>query len=201
MDKHFGMNNYSLWHLFRDEQRKVIHEILQPTYQEIESAYREIYENHYPLFSFLCWLETPLPDPFRVAAGHAINTELRKMFENDEADGERIGQLIEDARKWAIEVDRVLIGFFFSSWVSRQIEKLIQGPEDLPRLDRIRTILGLMGKLLETPNLWKAQNLYFSVKEDLYGTMRQRAEKGEEFAKNWAEGFRQLGNALRIKVS
>ncbi len=201
MDKHFGTNNYSLWHLFRDEQRKVIHEILQPTYQEIESAYREIYENHYPLFNFLCWLETPLPDPFRVAAGHAINTELRKMFENDEADAERIGQLIEDARKWAIEVDGVLIGFFFSSWVSRQIEKLTQGPEDLPRLNRVRTVLGLMGKILESPNLWKAQNRYFSMKEDLLGAMLERAEKGEEFAKSWAEGFRQFGAALRIKVS
>ena len=29
MDKHFGTNNYSLWHLFKDEQRKVLNQVLR----------------------------------------------------------------------------------------------------------------------------------------------------------------------------
>ncbi len=201
MDKHFGTNNYSLWHLFRDEQRKAIDEILQSTYQEIETAYHQIYENHYPLFNFLYWLHIPLPKSFRVAAEHTINTELKKIFEKDDADGERLKPLVEDVRKWDIQIDRVLIQFVFSSWVNGQIEKLTEGPEDLPRMKRIQDALELMDQLLETPNLWKAQNLYFSMKENVYGTMLGRAEKGEEFAKHWVESFHQLGNDLRIRVS
>jgi len=201
MDKHFGTNNYSLWHLFRDEQRKAIDEILQSTYQEIETAYHQIYENHYPLFNFLYWLHIPLPKSFRVAAEHTISTELRKIFEKDDADGERLKSLVEDVRKWDIQIDRVLIQFVFSLWVSGQIEKLTGGAEDLPRMKRVQDALESMDQLLETPNLWKAQNLYFSMKENVYGTMLGRAEKGEGFAKDWVESFRQLGNGLRIRVS
>jgi len=68
-------------------------------------------------------------------------------------------------------------------------------------MDRIRDALALMRQLLDEPNLWKAQNLYFSMKETLYGTMLRRAETGEESARNWVEGFRKLGDDLRIKVS
>ena len=84
---------------------------------------------------------------------------------------------------------------------TRQIEKLTEESEALSLMERIRDALELIGQLLESPNLWKAQNLYFSLKENLYGEMLGRAEKGEEFAKNWVEGFRRLGNDLRIKVS
>ena len=82
-----------------------------------------------------------------------------------------------------------------------QIEKLAEESEALPRMERIQNALEVIGLILKTPNLWKAQNLYFSLKENLYGRMLERAQKGEEFAKQWVEGFRQLGKDLRIRVS
>ena len=46
MDKCFDGNIYSLWHLFKDEQKKVLDQILQLTYEGVEAAYRQIYENN-----------------------------------------------------------------------------------------------------------------------------------------------------------
>ena len=201
MDKHFGMNNYSLWHLFRDEQRKVIDEILQPTYQEIETAYRQIYENHYPLFNFFHSLDVPLPKPFRMAAEHTIQADLKKVFLNEGGDGERLNQLLEDARKWSVQIDEVGIEYVFGLWVTDQIERLPEEAEALPRMERIQNALKLIGRILKSPNLWKAQNLYFSLKEVLYGRMLGRAQGGDEFAKQWVEGFRKLGEGLRIRGS
>jgi alpha-amylase/alpha-mannosidase (GH57 family) len=201
MDKHFGMNNYSLWHLFRDEQRKVIDEILQPTYQEIETAYRQIYENHYPLFNFFHSLDVPLPKPFRMAAEHTIQADLKKVFLNEGGDGERLNQLLEDVKKWSIQIDEAGIEYVFGLWVADQIERLTEESEALPRMERIQKALELVGQILKSPNLWKAQNLYFSLKEDLYGRMLGRAQDGDEFAKQWVEGFRKLGEGLRIRGS
>ena len=201
MDKYFATNNYSLWHLFRDEQRKVIDEILESTYEEIETAYRQIYDNHYPLFNFLHGLGIPLPKPFRVAAEQTINTDLRRVFENEDGDGERLKHLIEDIKKWTIQIDWALVELVFGSWVNGQIEKLTEESDGLSRMGKIRNALELIGQLLKTPNLWKAQNRYFSLKERLYAKMLGRADNGEEFAKNWVEGFRQLGKDLRIKIS
>jgi hypothetical protein len=49
IDRHFDGNTYSLWHLFKDEQRKVLDQILQLTYESIENSYRHIYEDNYPI--------------------------------------------------------------------------------------------------------------------------------------------------------
>ncbi len=193
MDKYFGTNNYSLWHLFRDEQRKVIDEILQSTYQEIETAYRQIYENNYPLFNFLHWLNIPLSKPFRMAAEQTINTDLRRVFENEDGDGERLKQLIEDVGKWSVEIDQVMVEFVFGSWISGRIERLTEESEALSLMERIRDALEQIRRVLDSPNLLKAQNLYFSLKEGVYRKMLERAETGEEFAKKWVEGFPSIG--------
>jgi alpha-amylase/alpha-mannosidase (GH57 family) len=200
MDKHFGTNNYSLWHLFRDEQRKVIDEILESTYHEIETAYRQIYENHYPLLNFLRWLNIPLPSPFRMAAEQTINTDLQKVFMNGEGDVENLKQLLEDAKKWPVQVDEVMIEFVFSSWVIRQIEKVTGDAEALSIMEEICRILELVSPFLKRPVLWKAQNVYFSLKGKLFVQMLGRAGSGEKFAMNWVKSFSKLGNDLRIKV-
>jgi len=49
MDTHFETHNYSLWHLFRDEQRKVLGQILESTLNEVEASFRQIYERSFPI--------------------------------------------------------------------------------------------------------------------------------------------------------
>jgi RNase P subunit RPR2 len=49
-------------------------------------------------------------------------------------------------------------------------------------------------------DLWKAQNTYFSIMKNLYRSMQERAEKGEDLAKRWIELFHRLGNQLHVKV-
>ncbi len=66
MDKHFGANNHSLWHLFRDEQRKVLNQILEANLRQVEEAFRRLYDDHYPLMHFLQSLHAPLPKPLLV---------------------------------------------------------------------------------------------------------------------------------------
>ena len=41
MQEYFGPRQYSIWHLFRDEKRKILNEISQENLQQAENAYRE----------------------------------------------------------------------------------------------------------------------------------------------------------------
>ena len=53
MDRHFGRANYSLKNLFRDEQTKVLNQILATTRDEIHNTYRLLTDRYAPLTHFL----------------------------------------------------------------------------------------------------------------------------------------------------
>ncbi len=68
MDEHFQAHSYSLWHLFRDEQRRVFGRILASTLAEVEISYRRIYDHHYPIMQVMKELRSPIPKAFVTAA-------------------------------------------------------------------------------------------------------------------------------------
>jgi alpha-amylase/alpha-mannosidase (GH57 family) len=59
MDKHFGTSNYSLKNLFRDEQTRVLNQILAATRQEIHNTYRLLTDRYAPLTRFLNDIHVP----------------------------------------------------------------------------------------------------------------------------------------------
>jgi hypothetical protein len=48
MDRNFGESSYSLKTLFRDEQRKVLDQILMSTHEDVESRFRQITDSYTP---------------------------------------------------------------------------------------------------------------------------------------------------------
>jgi alpha-amylase/alpha-mannosidase (GH57 family) len=200
MDKHFGTNHYSLWHLFKDEQRKVLNQVLRPTLDGVEVAFREIYEKNYAIMNFLKTVRTPLFKPFSVASEYIVNLDLKRIFEEEDLNLEKLEKLIEEAKKWSLEIDKSTVGFVATSWIDSQMAKLSQHPEEISLLDRIEKALTLSILLSVELDLWKAQNVYFSTEKKVYGPTKEKAEKGDEFAKHWVDVFHQLGSRLYVKV-
>lgn len=199
IDKHFGEYTFSLWHLFRDEQRKVINQILQLTYEGFNTAYRQIYENGYSIMSYLVRLDIPVPKSFRMAIEHIINLDMKMLFEG-EANPERLETLILEVKKWSVEIDATTIGFVASARLTTLMTGFAENPQDVAIMDRIEGLLKLLRKTPVELDLWKAQNIYFSIGRSLYGDMRKRAGKGDEDARRWVDIFRKLGYYLRVKV-
>lgn len=201
MDKHFGSNIYSLWHLFKDEQRKVLNEILQLTYEGIEASYRQIYENNYAIMNFFHSLHIRLPRRFSAAAEYILNTDLEKIFkEEEDLDVEKLKKLIDDAERWPIKIDTTTIGFVASSWINSLMERLYQQPEDIELFEKIDNTLEVLKPLSLSLDLWKAQNIHFSISRDFYNTMKERSENGDKLAERWVEDFLKLGHYLHVKV-
>jgi alpha-amylase/alpha-mannosidase (GH57 family) len=200
MDKHFGMNNYSLWHLFKDEQRKVLNQILDSTLLEMEVSFRRIYENNYPIKNFLQSLNIPIPKPFTMVAEYIVNTDLRRVFEEEDLDIEKLENIIIEVKKWSHEID-TLVGLVSSSWINSRMLKLSYQTDDLVLFKKIEKILKLMRELPVELNIWKAQNIYFTIGRDGYKLIKEKAEKGDSFSKKWVEAFRKLGYYMQVKVS
>jgi len=201
MGKHFGMNNFSVWHLFRDEQRKAIHQILEFNHVGIEASYRKIYEDNNPVMNFLNSINIPIPKPIFLAVEHIINVDLRRAFEKEEVDVEKLKRLILESNRWGIHLDRGAIEYDVSLWVTSLMEKAVKDSMDPSPFERIGHALKLLEPLSLNLNLWKAQNLYFSIMRGLKGDRDEKAQKGDGSAKEWVDAFNGLGEKLMIKVS
>ncbi|MEA1943755.1 MAG: DUF3536 domain-containing protein [Euryarchaeota archaeon] len=199
MDRHFETHSYSLWHLFKDEQRKVLNQILDPTLNEIEASFRQTYEQHYPIMQVMRELQIPLPKALAITVEFILNTDLRKLLETEELDLEHLQKLVEEAKKWSFELDMTTLGFVASQRINSLMEKLSMTPEDVSLLETIETIFRTLSALSLELDLWKTQNIYFSISRQLNGGMRERAEKGDQTAKKWVEHFNNLQDYLYVR--
>ena len=200
MDKHFGEHIYSLWHLFKDEQRKVLDQILQLTYDSVDSSYRHIYEDNFAIMGFYHNLQQRLPRPFYSAAEYTLNIDLKKIFEDDDLDIERLNRLIEESKKWDVNLDKTTIGYIAGSWLNSLMEKLSGKPDDIMIFSQIENAMDAISPLYLSIDLWKAQNEYFSTGKDHYETMKKKAENGDNLARQWIDGFIKLGTYLHVKI-
>ncbi len=199
IDGRFGTDTYTPWHLFRDEQRKVVDQILRLTYQEIESLYRQVFEENYNIMGFIRRLNMPLPRPLSVSAEYVINNDLKKTF-NGEIDFEKLSTLIKKAQELSAAIDSETIGYVAGEWVNSMAKSLEGRPEDLNLLEKIRDVLKLLSPLPIKMNLWEAQNVYFSIGRSLYGRLNEKAKAGDEWAGRWAAAFREVGGFVAVKV-
>jgi alpha-amylase/alpha-mannosidase (GH57 family) len=200
MDKHFGTNNYSLWHLFKDEQRKVLNQVLRPILEGIEISFRKIFEESYTVMNFFQGLQMPIPKPLTVAAEYVINSDLKKALENEEWNTERMENLVKEIKKWSLEIDKEMIRYVATAWINSFMERLSHQPQELALLGKVEVVLKLLNSLSVEVDLWKAQNTCFSIGKALGKEMKERVEKGDDSARAWVETYRQLCSHLHVKV-
>jgi alpha-amylase/alpha-mannosidase (GH57 family) len=207
LDRHFGESTYSLKSLFRDNQRKVLNRILESTLAEAEAAYRQIYEHHAPMMRFLNDLSmplndlsVPLPNAFQMATSFILNIDLRRAFEADAPNLNRVRTLLEEARLWRVELDTAGLGFALQKTLERIIEQLWTSPTDLSRLVALRASADLIRSLPFELNLWKVQNIYYDLLQRIYPDVLDKADQEDEAAQTWVEHFLTLGEALLIRV-
>jgi hypothetical protein len=200
LDKHFESKIYSLWHLFKDEQRKVLDQILQLTYEGVDASYRQIYDNNYTIMNFYNGLQQRLPRPFLAAAEYIINSDINKIFEEDTLDTEKLKRLIDETERWMIKIDKTTIEYNANTWVNSAMEQLAAQPEDKTLISLIETAMKILKPLNLSLNLWSVQNIYFDISRGFGSEMIEKGKNGNADSRKWAEAFRTLGYYLNVKI-
>jgi len=201
MDKYFKTNSYSLWYLFKDEQRKVIQKILQPTREEAENSIKQLYADNYAIINFLKQLNIPIPPSLSVITQQAINLELNSLLSENSIDLEKLEKLIEEIQDWSIDIDKDILEFNIERWVNRSVEKLKDQHDDIQYIQAITATLDKLKKIDITFYPWKAQNIYFQMKQELIPLFQEKARQGDKNANLWLEEFKKLGVMLSVGVS
>ncbi|MBI2877824.1 MAG: DUF3536 domain-containing protein [Candidatus Tectomicrobia bacterium] len=206
MDRHFGIYNYSLWHLFRDEQRKILNQILEAMLRDIEGSFRQIYDNCYPVMQAINELRAPLPKSLAMATEFILNTDLRRLLESEELDFDHMEKYVTEIQRWPIAMDQTTLAFVAGRKLNSLMESLAQAPQDVSILKTVESLLRIMEEkfmdnFMAQLDLSKAQNIYFSAGKQLCDQMEERASRGDPVAREWLEHFTRLGDYLHVRIT
>jgi alpha-amylase/alpha-mannosidase (GH57 family) len=200
IDRHFGASTYSIRSLFRDEQRKVIEQIMKSTLEDTWTAYQHIYNDRVPLMRFLSDLGVPLPMAFQATAEFVLNLSLRQAFEDENLDLEKINSLLSQVQFLRISLNPAFLEFALRKSLERLAQRFAENPGELANLEYLEKTARLAQNLPFEINLWMVQNIYYRLLQSVFPAWRYRAEQGEAKARAWVDLFGELGERLAVHV-
>ena len=203
IDRAFGGNTYTLQSLFRDEQRRVLREVLESTVEESEGAFRRLYQQHAPLMRFLGTLKIPLPMVFQSTAGTALNGMLRRALSDKGGpiiDVERVKSILEEARSSGVALDTTSHEHALRRRIEREAAEFSQSPKNIYRIEALIASCSFQEFAPFHVYLSPAQTSAYQVMQGHYTKMVKRANSGDAVSIQWVMRFEELGKLLRLKM-
>jgi hypothetical protein len=200
MNISFKGDNYSLWHLFKDQQRRILNELLQTTWQEIEASFRNIYEHNYTIMQIMRGMHIPLPKALSAPAEFVLNHDICRIIQSDQVDAAQLKTLVDETTKLSLQLDITTLKFEASRKINSLMGKFKSSPDNIGLLETITTTLGILLSAIPELDLQTAQNVLFGISKEKYPAMLQKADSKDRDAKRWCEYFKTLANYLGVVV-
>ncbi len=200
MDRHFESHNYSLWHLFRDEQRRIFRRIMTSTLEEIESSFRQIYDHNYPIMQAMRELDVPLPKALATPVEYILNANLRRLMENGETDFDQLRNLLDEVKKWGFDAEKKSIAFAASHKLTAMMEELSLSPRDPALIERIVELLEILQMAAIEFDLINAQQLFFKIVRQQLPAIQPGQNDDDKKPGELAGEYDALADALRIRI-
>jgi hypothetical protein len=194
MQTYFGPDKYTLWHLFKDEKRKVLDMITRKSLEELEYSLRRIYNHDYPLVTALDNNDVPIPNAYRQTFQYVLNADLLNWFRSDKINIKELERIIGELDKWKLTIeDPDKVARLAGDRIYNELRIIAtEEIENQRRIERLNRVFPLLLKFDLKPNLYKSQNLYFLIsRKDLLRDGHSEA---------WLKQFHLLGENLRVKV-
>jgi len=144
-------------------------------------------------------MQIPLPKAFTTATELLISTDLRRELKKEDLDFERIQKSVEETKRWSLELDKKSLGFVASQKINSLMQRLSVAPDQVALLETIENVFRILSALALQLDLWKAQNIYFSIGTQRYDEMEKRSDQGDSGAKQWLAHFNKLGAYLNVR--
>ncbi len=200
MDKHFGTHNYSFWHLFKDDQKKVLNQVLAQTLTEIEGTFKKVYEENYSILQAIKDLNSPTPEPLRYAATFFINSKIRSMLESPEIDLKELDDVIQQVHRFSVEIDSVTLNFLVTERLNTMMRNLESDPDNIPLIENMVKFLQEIRKIPLTPDFWHAQNTAFLLSKKMMKGRVEKCANDDVAAKVWVTQFKALLDCLGLEI-
>jgi hypothetical protein len=199
IDRHFGQASYSLRSLFKDEQRRILDEILASTREDLEGRFRLVAERYEPLMRFLESAGVPLPSGLEAVIDFVLHSDLQREIDSEPLNLDHLRSLIARAQTRASTVLDARISFVVKNRMEQFIEAVALDPSQVERMRILEQFAALVMPLPLGLNLWKVQNTYWELLQKTLPEFKARAP-GSEADQAWVEQFLSLGERLGFAV-
>ena len=197
LDQRFGRMPISIRSLFRDDQRRILHELLNATLDEAESTFRQLHERYDPLMRFHARLGIPVPKVLQTAAEFDLNLQLRRMLAEELMPIAELEARLREASDEGVTLDETTLLSFKHS-IERAADRFQEHPEDLDRLEVLETLAGVVREFHLAVDLRRAQNRYYRMRNMVRPAIEASSGNGHA-AKRWLELFDSLGEKLAFE--
>ena len=200
MQQYLGDRQYSLSHLFHDEQRKVLQQLTDASLQQVEVVFRHIFNDNYQLMTSMQKAAIPLPQPYLSAISFVLNRDLHVFIKDPALPRREARRLATEFGKWRIPLtDTEALQLAAGERLYQEMRSLQESPDPIEdsKLRRINRLLDLLEELGLQVERWQSQNVYCS----LLGKWTTEGDKPPVFASPAAaEAFIALGKKLAIET-
>lgn len=200
MDNHFGTHNYSFWHLFKDDQKKIIDQVLETTSVNVEGLLRQLYENNYPIMQAVQELNIPLPHPIRMPLEFIINSKLKKVLDQEDVDLTELNKVKDEVLRLSVGLDTLTLNYVATERITLLMEQLFENPDDLVLMQKIVDFLKIIKQLPLTLDLWRSENLCFLIRRIHFEAFSYKSERGNVASQTWIDLFKILYENLNMKM-
>ncbi len=199
INRYFSSKNYSLWHLFKEEQQVILDQIFESTMKELDASFRRIYDDHYSLIRMINENHMPLPKALANVVEFVLRRDMVRLFEQEHVPLDRLARLVNEMARWQFKRDKENLDIIGAQKITALMLAIAQAPEKEAPIEHVVEALHILEALHLQMDLWKAQNIYFSLGQKYYRQKRLLAET-DEYAAKWVRAFDALGGYLKVKV-
>ncbi|MEM1214317.1 MAG: DUF3536 domain-containing protein [Bacteroidota bacterium] len=196
MQEYLGSEKFSIWHLFRDQKRRVLKGITDASLSAIEQDFREIYNSNYQLMTGMLNSEIPLPEAYKVAIKYVLNEDLSEFFQQKHLDRRQLRDLVQEFEKWQVEIthksERALEAAERLYLAQTALQPI---PEHTDALKSLVQTLEQLERLGLSLDLWKLQNHFYDHHSAWITTPAVADEE------RWQRYVQRLGELLKVAVA
>jgi alpha-amylase/alpha-mannosidase (GH57 family) len=200
MNVAFNGRNYSLSHLFKDQQRRILNDLLANTWEEIESSFRHIFEHNYAIIQMIRNMNMPLPKALSTPAEFILNQDLCRAIQAEKTDLDDLRNLADEAARLSLDLDREKLRFEGGHKISQLMNRFDKSPEDVKMLQNIERTLEILKLITPDIDLQNAQNVFFTIAKSKHPEIKAKAQSGDETAQKWLVHFENLAQHLALAV-
>jgi alpha-amylase/alpha-mannosidase (GH57 family) len=156
-----GEKAFSLKDLFIEPRRKILSLVTDALFRRYENIWRQLYLDHQRFMLYLSSTRAKVPKSYLAAAEQVLNHDLKQEVAHlsDQPIFDRILQIIDEAKRWKIDIEVDEIEQRLRFLLNTQMQRLVD-TESRDAIDQVNHLLDIADRASLEVNLWKAQNLF-----------------------------------------
>jgi len=165
LDEYFPGGLSSLSHLFLDERRRVLANVIRATLERHEETYRKIWEENRKLVHYLRQADAPIPEALAIIARHVLEEQVTAELQSLPDLGtipDRVVGIVDEAKALGLTLDLMRQRFVLHRAVSRSLDAIAESPSR-ERIAQATALIEGARRLGIPYGHWATQNRFFQI--------------------------------------